>query len=195
MLGRRSALAALLVLGALGALGLGWFVRASDQHALASVEVKVRRDYPAVAQLKGDELAALEREKGDGIVLLDVREEDEFAVSHLEGANRIDPRLSAAQFSEALGPAVHGKTVVLYCAVGVRSSRLADRISAVAKEAGANGVYSLEGGIFRWHNEGRPLVRGSQQTQEVHAYDRQWGQLLERQDLAVFTPGGAPLGK
>lgn len=195
MLGRRSALAALLVLGALGALGLGWFVRASDQLALASVEVKVRRDYPAVAQLKGDELAALEREKGDGIVLLDVREEDEFAVSHLEGANRIDPRLSAAQFSEALGPAVHGKTVVLYCAVGVRSSRLADRISAVAKEAGANGVYSLEGGIFRWHNEGRPLVRGSQQTQEVHAYDRQWGQLLERQDLAVFTPGGAPLGK
>ena len=46
-----------------------------------------------------------------------------------------------------------------------------------------HGVYTnvrnLDGSIFQWANEGRPLVRGNQRVQDVHPYDENWGRLLD----------------
>ena len=64
---------------------------------------------------------------------------------------------------------------MVYCSVGVRSAGVARRLRA----AGFAEVENLEGSVFRWANEGRPLVAaGGAATDVVHPYDAAWGRLL-----------------
>ena len=107
-------------------------------------------------------------------LLLDVREPQEFAVSHLRGARRVPPDLADVTTLH-IEP---GATVVVYCAVGLRSAALFARLRA----SGARDVYNLLGGIFEWANQGRPLYRGATRAYGVHSYDRLWGTLI-RPDL------------
>ncbi len=79
---------------------------------------------------------------------------------------------------------VNGKTAVFYCSVGVRSSRLAERVAQGLKARGAVAVDDLAGGIFAWHGEARPLVDAKGPTDFVHPYDATWGRLLARPQLA-----------
>ena len=65
--------------------------------------------------------------------------------------------------------------IVLYCSVGHRSSDLAQFLM----KKGYTEIYNLEGSIFAWANEGRPVYRGKEQVQVVHPYDKTWGRLLK----------------
>lgn len=106
------------------------------------------------------------------LVLLDVRTEDEFATSQLRGARRVDPQarsLDALQIPE-------DATVVVYCSLGYRSAALAEKLSA----SGVDEVYNLEGGIFAWANEGRPIYEAQSLAQQVHPYDQLWGRFLRK---------------
>lgn len=107
-------------------------------------------------------------------LLLDVRTEEEFAVSHLRGAVRVEP----GQRSFESLPIDRGTTIVVYCSVGYRSAAIVDALRA----AGASDVRNLTGGIFTWANEGRPVFRNGQPATTVHPYDPLWGNLL-RNDL------------
>ena len=120
-------------------------------------------------------------------VILDIRRADEFAVSHLPDAIRIDPKASAETILKTVGD-LTGRTVVVYCSVGVRSSQLAQRVQRTLEAKGATRVVNLVGGIFRWHNEGRGLVRGSLKTDLVHPYDAFWGRLVDRHDKIAYSP-------
>jgi 3-mercaptopyruvate sulfurtransferase SseA len=64
--------------------------------------------------------------------------------------------------------------IVTYCAVGYRSGETADRLRA----AGFTNVHNLEGSIFQWANEHRPLVREQEHVSQVHPYNVFWGRLL-----------------
>jgi rhodanese-related sulfurtransferase len=105
-------------------------------------------------------------------VVLDARTEDEYAVSHLRGAVRIDP------YRPSLRP-LRGfpkdTATVLYSSVGYRGARVADFLA----RQGYSRVYNLDGGQFRWANAGRPVFRQDRPTAEVHPYDATWGLLLE----------------
>ncbi len=105
-------------------------------------------------------------------VLLDARTEDEYAVSHLQGAVRIDP------YRPSLRP-LRGfpkdTAIVLYSSVGYRGARVADFLA----RQGYTQVFNLEGGQFRWANAGRPVFRQDRPTTEVHPYNQTWGLLLE----------------
>lgn len=105
-------------------------------------------------------------------VVLDARTEDEYAVSHLRGAVRIDP------YRPSLRP-LRGfpkdTAIVLYSSVGYRGARVADFLA----RQGYSRVYNLDGGQFRWANAGRPVFRQDRPTAEVHPYDATWGLLLE----------------
>ena len=83
------------------------------------------------------ELAArMARRSSEKPILLDVRTEAEFAVSHLEGARRIDPDnpdLSSLDLSPK-------STVVVYCSVGYRSAAIVERL----KRSGVTRVYNLD---------------------------------------------------
>lgn len=154
----------------------------ADSGQLSAIREKVRQSFPAVPQLAPDDFVALQSKASAPLVILDVREPDEFAVSHIEGARRVDPKITAGDFQKAFGGEIKGATVVLYCSVGMRSSNLATQIAETSKQSGATAVYNLDGGVFRWHNEKRPLVRGANPTDEVHGYDYFWSRHLQRQD-------------
>ncbi len=141
----------------------------------------IRSEFPDVFQISTDSLAALLSDTSAGApLLLDTRPEEEYAVSHLRGAIRIDPE--AEQFS-ALDSLDRNRPIVTYCSVGYRSSAVAARLAA----AGFTNVANLEGSIFRWANEGREVVRARISVREVHPHDRIWGTLLDR-NLRAYKP-------
>ena len=160
---------------------------AKEPFTLEIVRAQVKQDYAGVAHLPADALAAaLARE--DGVLLLDVRESEEYAVSRIPGAVRVDPGIWSWSFLRRHAEAAKGKTVVFYCSVGVRSSRLAASVQKALKERGAEAVYNLDGGIFNWHGQERRLSNEGGETSFVHPYDRHWGQLVRRSHLARTTP-------
>jgi len=160
----------------------------AEDFTLQSVHQSVAEDYASVRHLTADNLADRLRRRQD-IVLFDVRETDEFAVSHLPGAKRVDPGVWRRTFLKRHGDKVKGKTVVFYCSVGVRSSKLAANLQDALAARGAKAVYNLQAGIFNWHNEKRPLTSGSAPTSFVHPFDDHWGRLVTRQNLLRYKPG------
>lgn len=143
----------------------------SGSKALAWPAVKemIREKFPAVEQISTADLQAW-LESGDRRPLLvDVRGEGEFAVSHLRGAVRVEPGAA-----EPLAGVAKDTPIVTYCSVGYRSSRMARRLS----ELGFTDVKNLEGSIFEWANQGRPVVRAGREVRQVHPYDERWGRLL-----------------
>ena len=141
-----------------------------------AVGALIERDYPAVTSVSTDTLAAwLADSSRVSPLLLDAREPEEYAVSHLPGALRVDPDASPDALADTL-PDEHDRPVVVYCSVGYRSARIADRLET----AGFRDVRNLTGSIFQWANEGRPVVRDGEPVREVHPYDAVWGRLLDR---------------
>ena len=160
---------------------------AAEPFTLDAVRAEVKKDYAGVAHLPAESLAEALAAK-DGVLLFDVREREEYAVSRIHGAVRVDPGIWTRSFLKRYGDAVRGKTVVFYCSVGVRSSKLAERVRTRLGALGARAVYNLDGGIFAWHNEARPLTSDAGATPYVHPFDRHWGRLVERQELARTAP-------
>jgi len=155
-----------LVLAALALLGLrnvDWFLlKKSLRHKFANIE------WISTGEL-ADWLANTSR---PAPVLLDVRTPEEWNVSHLPGARRIEPGASVEKAAASLPK---GTPIVTYCAVGYRSGELAERL----RTAGFTNVRNLEGSIFQWANEHRPLVRENATVSQVHPYNSFWGRLLE----------------
>jgi len=133
--------------------------------------------YPGVSHVTPKDLEHMSRQS---LVFFDVRETDEYAISRIEGAIRVPPSIRASAFLEQHADKIDGKTVVLYCSVGERSSRLAERLRSQA--VAAKEIHNLEGGIFRWHNEFRQVADSDGVTPFIHPFSRRWGRLLERRD-------------
>lgn len=175
---------AVLVVGIL-VVALVWHM--GEASGLATVEAMVRNRFSSVEHVTPEELAKLSA-AGSPIVLFDVREEEEFSVSHLANAVRVAPNMEEAAFLNKFASAAKGKTAVFYCSVGVRSSQIAARVGAALKGAGTSSVYNLSGGVFRWHNEDRPLTDEHGATTYVHPFDAYWGRLVSRRQLISTVP-------
>lgn len=147
--------------------------------ALEAMKQLVRSKFPKVRQLSTEELARwLTDTNQPAPVLLDVRKPEEFAVSHLPGATRVEPSAKAAEVVATLPT---NRTAVVYCSVGYRSSELATRLL----EAGFTNVCNLEGSIFQWANENRPLVKDGKPATTVHGYNETFGKLLKPERRAM----------
>jgi len=135
----------------------------------------IRAKFPTVAHISTDTLQSWldESPKRENLLLFDVREPEEYAVSHLQGAR---PALLKDEALKALQGAPADQRIVLYCSVGYRSSELAQFLM----KKGYTEVYNLEGLIFAWANKGRPVYRGKEWVKVVHPYDRTWGRLLKK---------------
>ena len=137
------------------------------------VERGIDAKSPKVRSISTDELAKWLRDPGRAKpLLLDVRTSEEFRVSHLAGAQRVEPGAEPGAV-RLLGD--KQAPIVTYCSVGLRSAAFAGKL----RKAGYGDVRNLHGSIFQWANEGRPLVdmRGSP-TAKVHPYNAFWGRLL-----------------
>ena len=149
----------------------------ADKAAWEQTLRLVRESFPDVPRISTRQLAAMRADGATpGIVLLDARSAPEFNVSHLDGAILASNTRMALEALEALEAIEPGRTVVVYCSVGYRSSRLAAKLRAHGFEK----VFNLEGSLFRWANEGRPLHRGTERVHEAHPYGEEWGHLLDR---------------
>ena len=80
------------------------------------------------------------------------------------------------------------KQIIVYCSVGVRSSRFAKRTQEELRAMGASSVSNLEQGIFGWHNDRRALEDSNGKTDAVHPYDENWKRYVERKEKARYEP-------
>lgn len=143
---------------------------AAEAQSAESLRPAIAARFPDVPWVDTGRLARWLRSERE-VVLLDARQPEEFAVSHLAGARRIDPDHPDI---DGLGLRRDAR-VVVYCSVGWRSGGVADRLM----RAGYRDVYNLEGGIFAWANEGREVQRDGRAVRQVHPYDSTWGRLLD----------------
>jgi rhodanese-related sulfurtransferase len=140
-----------------------------------AVFVRIQRDWPEVPQMSTGELAErIAANNGTRPLLIDVRTRQEYEVSHLPGAVSAE---TPQQIASALREASDGQAVVLYCFVGVRSSKAA----ATLMRSGWANVFNAQGSIFQWANESRTLVANDRAVHVVHPYNERWGVLLNPQ--------------
>jgi rhodanese-related sulfurtransferase len=138
-----------------------------------AVKKTIRKKFPGVPGLSTAELADWLATDRPPPRLLDARTPGEFAVSHLAGA-RLAP--TAEDALQLLAGARRDDPIVIYCSVGYRSAAIVERLVA----AGFTRVQNLDGSLFQWANEGRPVYRDGRVVEEVHPYDEKWGVLLDR---------------
>ena len=93
-------------------------------------------------------------DKGEKFVLVDVREESEFAKDHLPGAIHLGKGVIERDV-EARVPDLNTE-MVLYCGGGFRSALAADNL----QKMGYKNVISMDGGIRGWREKGFPLTKG-----------------------------------
>ena len=153
---------------------------AGGERGLDALHADIRADYPGVAHVQADTVP-------NGAVVLDIRDPAEFAVSRLPGALRVDVDASTAEVLARAGD-LSGRDVVVYCSVGRRSSIFAQRVQADLLASGAVSVSNLQGGIFRWHAQRRPLENARGRTDAVHPYDEIWRRYVPREDGVSYTP-------
>lgn len=155
---------------AFAALGLfivgGIFVRTVTGWVVDGLVWVGHRSVPTIST---DALA--EAMGGPRPLLIDVRPLEEYAVSHLPGARRVDPEAPAS----ALADVAVSRPIVTYCSVGWRSAAFAERLI----EAGYRDVHNLRGSLFRWAREDRPLAGFTGPTTKVHPYTWTWGLLID----------------
>jgi len=104
---------------------------------------------------------------GEPVVLVDVRDPDEYRDGHIEGAANISRGFLEFRIGTvASDPAT---PLVLYCQTGLRSI-LAAR---VLRELGYDNVVNLQGGFQRWAQSGLPVVKEQPlTTEQIQRYSR-----------------------
>ncbi|MEM9017787.1 MAG: rhodanese-like domain-containing protein [Verrucomicrobiota bacterium] len=152
------------------ALGRCGYRKIDALQTLENAEAEMRRQFPRLESISHRELEAFLA--SGPILLVDARGEEEFAVSRLSGARNFERADEIKVFLEREGSEFD--LILLYGAIGFRSAEVADEL----RESGQR-VRHLEGGIFRWINEGNPVFDADgNQIELVHPYNRIWGRLL-----------------
>ena len=93
-------------------------------------------------------------DRGDKFLLVDVREESEYAKDHLPGAIHLGKGVIERDV-EAKVPDTSTE-MILYCGGGFRSALAADNL----QKMGYTNVISMDGGIRGWREKGFPLTKG-----------------------------------
>lgn len=153
-------------------------LRGARRGDLEKIEKITRLAFPEVPNISTAALADRMVHSERPLLLVDVRSPEEFAVSHLPGA----VNLGAAEEIRECILKEGNPDVVLYCAVGFRSARVARELA----RAGIRNCANLEGSIFAWANEGRPIYRGQEPVREVYCPGKRWKGLLAEEIKVVF---------
>src|SRR3954451_6658392 len=93
-------------------------------------------------------------DRGDKFMLVDVREESEYAKDHLPGAIHLGKGVIERDI-EARVPDLKAE-MVLYCGGGFRSALAADNL----QKMGYTNVISMDGGYRGWNEAGLPVKKG-----------------------------------
>jgi len=91
--------------------------------------------------------------RGEKFMLVDVREESEFASDHLPGAIHLGKGVIERDI-EVHVPDLNAP-MILYCGGGFRSALAADNL----QKMGYTNVISMDGGIRQWREKNYPLTK------------------------------------
>src|SRR5436190_23780313 len=120
-------------------------------NASREIMRQARRQVPEWSPTQVHEVLALQHEAGptnQEIVLVDVREKHEWNEGHLPAAIHVPRGYLELQIEEAVPD--KSKTIVLYCAGGVRSLMAAQTL----QQMGYKDVISMSGGFGSWKGGG-----------------------------------------
>ncbi len=124
-----------------------------------TLEDFIRDARSRIQEIRPDELDEM-IENHDDLLIVDVREPDEYRLGHIPGSllvprgtleaaadprnrHRVEPLCSA-----------RGRTIVVYCDTGARSALAADTLNQMGFAS-----YNLAGGIVLWEADELPLIR------------------------------------
>jgi rhodanese-related sulfurtransferase len=93
-------------------------------------------------------------EESGGLVLIDVRENDEFA----EVSSALAENFPLSTFDPQSFAKTHDKTTPIYliCRSGRRSLRAGEQL----QQLGFQSLFNVDGGMIAWESAGLPVVRG-----------------------------------
>jgi rhodanese-related sulfurtransferase len=93
-------------------------------------------------------------DRGEKFVLIDVREESEYAKDHLPGAVHLGKGTIERDIEQRVPDP--NTPIVLYCGGGFRSALSADNL----QKMGYTNVVSMDGGVREWQGKGLPMTKG-----------------------------------
>jgi rhodanese-related sulfurtransferase len=93
-------------------------------------------------------------DRKEKFVLIDVREESEYAADHLPGAIHLGKGIIERDVEDRVPD--QSTPLVLYCGGGFRSALAADNL----QKMGYTQVLSMDGGIRGWREKGFTLTKG-----------------------------------
>jgi rhodanese-related sulfurtransferase len=94
-------------------------------------------------------------DRSERFLLVDVREESEYAKDHLPGAIHLGKGIIERDIEERVPDP--NALMILYCGGGFRSALAADNL----QKMGYKNVISMDGGIREWREKNYPLTKGS----------------------------------
>ncbi len=139
------------------------------QHQQSDYDKMLKEEYDGTVPLMQPKTLYEALQDGETIHILDAREQKEYEVSFIQGAEQVGflffrkGRVDDIEKTDK---------IVIYCTIGARSESIGERLL----KDGYTNVYNLYGGIIQWKNEGYPLVDTStNETEDVHVYSKKWG--------------------
>ena len=90
-------------------------------------------------------------DRQEKFLIIDVREESEFAKDRLPGAIHLGKGVIERDIEQRIPD--HNASLILYCGGGFRSALAADNI----QQMGYCNVLSMDGGVKEWREKGYPL--------------------------------------
>lgn len=100
-------------------------------------------------EISVSELAAEREQAPDEVVLIDVREDEEWDGGHVPGARHIP----LSQFMEREGELPEADRVYVMCHAGGRSARVVQYLEQTGR-----GAVNVTGGIASWQEAGYPVT-------------------------------------
>lgn len=123
-------------------------------NAYREIMRRARQQIPEWTPAQTQEKLNIQRQEGlDGIVLVDVREKNEWDEGYIPGAIHVPRGYLELRIEEAIPD--KEQQVVLYCAGGTRSMFA----GLTLKQMGYENVVSMAGGFSDWKNNGLPYIQ------------------------------------
>ncbi|ARM31493.1 rhodanese-like domain-containing protein [Prosthecochloris sp. HL-130-GSB] len=151
------------------------FFQTPDPLGITEILIEKYHPFPQITDRELESMLDSPR-----LLLFDVRQPEEYEVSHIRNSVLLPPDTTEAQFLQRYEEHIAGTLLVFYCSVGQRSSEMLGRLDDLCRKHGAVSCSNLKGGIFRWYNNGRPVVDINSTTDRIHEFNAVWGMMLRK---------------
>jgi rhodanese-related sulfurtransferase len=112
----------------------------------------VSRNYTSLDSEEAHEMI----EKGDNLMIIDIRTKDEYRKEHIRGAKNIP----LEQLDNRISSLPHNKDIIVYCETGGQSVRAIRKLEL----AGFTRLFHMQQGLRGWNNEDYPTSKTGKTT-------------------------------